>query len=174
MRTLIVGAGALGGFYGGLLARSGEEVTFLARGETLARLREHGLSVDSKQFGSFKLPVSTAESANEVSAPDLIFFSVKAYDLDEAARHELANEHDAALLALANVEAQVDLGKVGVARPAHAEDARLFEVERDEAHERLAIAQVEREAGRQMRHEQARLDGVRHETDVSPSGAQEG
>jgi 2-dehydropantoate 2-reductase len=86
MRILIVGAGALGGFYGGLLARSGADVTILARGVTLDRLREDGLSVDSKQFGSFTLPISTAASIEELDAPDLIFFAVKAYDLDATAR----------------------------------------------------------------------------------------
>src|SRR5215218_8028890 len=86
MRILIVGAGALGGFYGGLLARSGEHVTFLARGATLDRLRNAGLTVDSKQFGSFTLPVSTAASIDELETPDLILFSVKAYDLEETAR----------------------------------------------------------------------------------------
>jgi 2-dehydropantoate 2-reductase len=86
MRILIVGAGALGGFYGGLLARSGADVTILARGAMLDRLREVGLSVDSKQFGSFTLPVPTAASIDELDAPDLIFFSVKAYDLDATAR----------------------------------------------------------------------------------------
>ena len=86
MRILIVGAGALGGFYGGMLARSGADVTILARGATLDRLRENGLSVDSKQFGSFTLPVRTAASIDEIEAPDLIFFAVKAYDLDATAR----------------------------------------------------------------------------------------
>jgi 2-dehydropantoate 2-reductase len=86
MRILIVGAGALGGFYGGLLARSGADVTFLARGATLDRLRASGLTVESKQFGSFTLPVSTAASVEELDTPDLVFFSVKAYDLEETAR----------------------------------------------------------------------------------------
>lgn len=86
MRILIVGAGALGGFYGGLLARSGEDVTFLARGATLDRLRSNGLTIESKQFGSYTMPVSTAASVDEIEAIDLIFFSVKAYDLEETAR----------------------------------------------------------------------------------------
>jgi 2-dehydropantoate 2-reductase len=86
MRILIVGAGALGGFYGGLLARSGADVTFLARGATLDRLRNGGLTVESNAFGSFTLPVSTSASIDELEAPDLIFFSVKAYDLEETAR----------------------------------------------------------------------------------------
>src|SRR4051794_25330863 len=43
MRVAIVGAGGLGGLYGGLLARSGLDVTYIARGRSLDALREHGL-----------------------------------------------------------------------------------------------------------------------------------
>jgi len=43
MRFLIVGAGALGGYYGGMLLRGGADVTFLVRPRTAARLAERGL-----------------------------------------------------------------------------------------------------------------------------------
>ncbi len=47
MRIAIIGAGGTGGYFGGLLARAGEEVTFLARGRQLEGLRTHGLTVKS-------------------------------------------------------------------------------------------------------------------------------
>lgn len=45
MRIIVIGAGGLGGFFGGLLAAAGHHVTFLARGKTLAHLREGGLKI---------------------------------------------------------------------------------------------------------------------------------
>jgi 2-dehydropantoate 2-reductase len=45
MRFLIVGAGALGGYYGGMLLRGGADVTFLVRQRSAARLAEHGLVI---------------------------------------------------------------------------------------------------------------------------------
>ena len=53
MKILIMGAGAIGGCYGGLLARSSEDVVLLARGDNLNAIRERGMQVDSETFGSF-------------------------------------------------------------------------------------------------------------------------
>jgi 2-dehydropantoate 2-reductase len=86
MRIVIVGAGGLGGFYGGLLARSGADVTFLVRSETLKALQANGLTVTSKLAGNFTIPVKAVDRLEPDSPPDLIFFSVKAYDLEPAAR----------------------------------------------------------------------------------------
>jgi len=85
MRIVIVGAGALGGFYGGLMARAGEEVSFLARGKTAEALRTRGLTVRSKLAGDFTIPVTVLDDPAGAEPPDLIFFAVKAYDLEDAA-----------------------------------------------------------------------------------------
>ncbi|HET8523570.1 MAG TPA: 2-dehydropantoate 2-reductase [Thermomicrobiales bacterium] len=84
MRVAVMGAGALGGFYGGLMARAGEDVTFIARGKTLEALRDHGLTVKSRLKGDFTIPVTATNDANSLGAVDLVFFSVKSYDLDTA------------------------------------------------------------------------------------------
>lgn len=86
MRILIVGAGALGGFYGGLLARAGNDVTLLARGAALEAVRAGGLTIESAKYGSFTQPVSVIADPGEAEEIDLIFFAVKAYDLDATAR----------------------------------------------------------------------------------------
>jgi 2-dehydropantoate 2-reductase len=86
MRVLIVGAGALGGFYGALLARAGNEVTVLARGAALEAVRDRGLTVDSAAYGSFSQPVVVIADPADAGEVDLIFFAVKAYDLDATAR----------------------------------------------------------------------------------------
>ena len=86
MRIAVVGAGALGGFFGGLLARAGQDVTFIARGRTHDALAQRGLTVRSKLAGEFSIPVEATDNPASIGPVDLVFFSVKAYDLDAAAR----------------------------------------------------------------------------------------
>jgi 2-dehydropantoate 2-reductase len=84
VRIAVVGAGALGGFFGGLWARAGEEVAFVARGRTLAALREGGLRVRSRVAGEFALPVAATDDPAALGPVDLVFLGVKTYDLDGA------------------------------------------------------------------------------------------
>ena len=84
MRIAVVGAGGLGGFFGALMARAGEDVTFVARGRTLGALRARGLTVRSPLVGEFTVPVATAADPAVLSAVDLVFLGVKTYDLDGA------------------------------------------------------------------------------------------
>ncbi len=54
MRIAVVGAGGVGGYFGGRLAVAGEEVTFIARGEHLAAMQSGGLRIESSA-GNFRL-----------------------------------------------------------------------------------------------------------------------
>jgi 2-dehydropantoate 2-reductase len=85
MRIAVMGSGGTGGYFGGLLARAGEEVTFVARGAHLEALRMRGLTVKSRLAGTFTLPVRATDSPNVVGPVDLILFCVKTYDTDSAA-----------------------------------------------------------------------------------------
>lgn len=85
MRIVIAGAGALGCFYGGMLARDRHDVTFLARGETFEALSATGLTVRSAIAGDFQFPVTVVDSVENLEPPDLVFFSVKSFDLDSMA-----------------------------------------------------------------------------------------
>jgi 2-dehydropantoate 2-reductase len=85
MRIAVMGSGGTGGYFGGLLARAGEEVIFVARGAHLEALRMRGLTVKSRLAGEFTLPVRATDSPNEVGPVDLILFCVKTYDTDSAA-----------------------------------------------------------------------------------------
>ena len=58
MRFLIVGGGALGGYYGGMLVKGGADVTFLVRPARAAQLAERGLVI-KRADGEFKTPVKT-------------------------------------------------------------------------------------------------------------------
>jgi 2-dehydropantoate 2-reductase len=85
MRIAVVGAGGTGGYFGGLLARAGQDVTFIARGVHLEALRAWGLTVESKLSGTFTVPVQATDAPGEVAPVDLILFCVKTYDTDTAA-----------------------------------------------------------------------------------------
>lgn len=83
MRFLVLGAGAVGGYFGGRLAEAGRDVTFLVRGQRAAALAEHGLTVESP-LGGFTVPVKVA-TADRVGGPyDVVLLTAKHYDLDAA------------------------------------------------------------------------------------------
>ena len=56
MRVTVMGSGGTGGYFGGLLARAGEDVTFVARGAHLDAIRANGLAVRSRLVGDFTVP----------------------------------------------------------------------------------------------------------------------
>jgi 2-dehydropantoate 2-reductase len=82
VRILIIGAGAVGGFYGTKLTLAGEDVTFLARGKTFEALKKHDLVVKSFR-GDFHVRVKVANSLEGYAPPDLVILAVKSYDTDE-------------------------------------------------------------------------------------------
>ena len=84
MRTLVVGAGAIGGYFGGRLLEINRDVTFLVRPKRAAELASRGLTIRSR-FGdvSFSIPATVlAENLRETF--DLVLLSCKAYDLEGA------------------------------------------------------------------------------------------
>src|SRR5512146_3238219 len=83
MRWLVLGAGAVGGYFGGRLAEAGRDVTFLVRGARVDALAEHGLNVES-QLGDVRVPVKVA-TADRVGGPyDVVLLTAKHYDLNAA------------------------------------------------------------------------------------------
>src|SRR5512136_538097 len=86
MRIAIMGTGGVGGYYGGLLARTGQDVTFIARGAHLQAIREKGLQVKSVHGDFAVTPAAATDNPAEVGAVDLIIVATKTYHTDEAAR----------------------------------------------------------------------------------------
>ena len=85
MKILIMGTGGVGGYYGGLLAQQGNEVTFISRGAHLYAIRHEGLKVKSVH-GDFHIhPANATEDPAKVEPVDLVLFCVKTYNTDEAA-----------------------------------------------------------------------------------------
>ncbi len=83
MRILIVGAGAVGGYFGGRLVEQGRDVTFLVRPKRQAQLAETGLVINSK-LGDLSQPAKTILAEHIAGPYDLVILSPKAYDLDGA------------------------------------------------------------------------------------------
>jgi 2-dehydropantoate 2-reductase len=85
MRIAIVGTGSVGGYFGGRLAQAGEDVVFIARGETLNALLAQGLRVDSIN-GDFRVqPVQATDDPSKTGAVDMVLVGVKAWQVSEAA-----------------------------------------------------------------------------------------
>ena len=85
MKILVMGAGAIGAYYGARLQQAGEDVVYCARGENLRALRERGLDITSIR-GDLKLKTVVATDDPRQFAPyDLILFCVKVYDTEAAA-----------------------------------------------------------------------------------------
>ena len=110
MRILVVGAGAVGGYFGGRLLEAGRDVTFLVRPRRAALLAQSGLTIRSR-LGDFHRASPPLVSEDTLVAPfDLVLLSCKAYDLDDAmASFGNAVGPETAILPLLNGMRHLDL-----------------------------------------------------------------
>lgn len=80
MKIAVMGTGGVGGYFGGLLARAGHDLTFIARGAHLAAIQQHGyLTVESALDGTFNAPGRGLEDTSQAGEQDLVLFTVKMY-----------------------------------------------------------------------------------------------
>ena len=109
MRILVVGAGAIGGFFGGRLLAARRDVTFLVRERRAAQLARTGLVIRSK-LGDVSLPSPPLVSAETVKGPyDIVLLACKAFDLAGALEaFAPAVGPDTAILPLLNGLAHLD------------------------------------------------------------------
>ncbi|RPI32855.1 MAG: 2-dehydropantoate 2-reductase, partial [Chloroflexota bacterium] len=85
MRIAIFGTGGVGGYFGGRLALSGEQVVFIARGRHLRAMQEEGLRVESIK-GDFTIkPVHATHDPAQAGEVDVVLLGVKAWQVREAA-----------------------------------------------------------------------------------------
>src|SRR3954468_20191454 len=101
-KIAVMGAGAVGCYYGGMLARAGHDVTLVGRRQHVEAMRRSGLRVERKDFDA-SFPVRAAEDASGVRGAKLVLFSVKSPDTERAGR-DLAPclDADAAIISLQN------------------------------------------------------------------------
>lgn len=84
MRILVVGAGAVGGYFGGRLVQAGRDVTFLVRPKRAEQIKAQGLQIVSPRYGDLTVRPRATTAAQIVSPYDIILLSVKSYSLAAA------------------------------------------------------------------------------------------
>lgn len=102
LTVAVMGAGAVGCYYGGMLARAGHRVTLIARPQHVEAIHARGLRLDTQQFDQ-QVPLSASTEASAVAGAQLVLFSVKSTDTESAG--ELIRPHlqpDALVLCLQN------------------------------------------------------------------------
>src|SRR5215813_2355142 len=82
MKIVILGAGALGTVLGAHLARAGEDVTLIARGQRAAYLQAHGATLTG--LVDFTVPITVVTDPQQVHEADLLLVTVKTYDMASA------------------------------------------------------------------------------------------
>jgi 2-dehydropantoate 2-reductase len=80
MKFVILGSGAVGGYYGARLARAGHDVTFVARGAHLDAIRAGGLEIRSAVLGGFTVRARAEQDTAAIGPADVVLFAVKTYD----------------------------------------------------------------------------------------------
>lgn len=95
MRIAIMGSGGVGGYVGAWLQQAGMQTVFIARGAHLAALRTKGLRVEHPLLPLYLPHVAATDDPSSVGPVDLVIFSVKLFDTEEAARSmvPLVGEH---------------------------------------------------------------------------------
>jgi 2-dehydropantoate 2-reductase len=114
VRIAVIGTGGIGGYYGGLLACQGHDVTFLARGAHLEAMREYGLQIKSIHGDFTVSPAQAMDDPSKIGPVDLVLFCVKTYDTERTAQAIRPVLDDRTLvLSLQNgVDAAERIGKV--------------------------------------------------------------
>ena len=85
MRIAVMGAGAVGGYFGARLAAASNDVAFIARGLHLAAMRQEGLTLESPQGNLHIRDALFTDDPTQVGVVDLVLFCVKSYDTDATA-----------------------------------------------------------------------------------------
>ena len=85
MQVAVIGAGAVGCYYGGLLLKAGHDVTFIGRQPHVDAINAHGLLLDMQGF-KHHLPAKAATDTTALAAPDLVLVCVKSADTEQAGR----------------------------------------------------------------------------------------
>lgn len=85
MKIAVIGSGGVGGYFGGRLAASGEDVTFVARGTHLEAMKKNGLKIFSALGDLHLSKVSVTSEAGTIGKVDLVMIAVKLWATEEAA-----------------------------------------------------------------------------------------
>jgi 2-dehydropantoate 2-reductase len=181
MKILVIGAGAVGGYFGGRLAQAGRDVTFLVRGRQADSIRKQGLQIISPHGNATLHP--TTLLANELSGTfDLILLSVKGYSLEPAMNDFAPAVGNATMiLPVLNGMRHIDLlikrfgedGVIGGACLVSSEvdkDGRIVQLT---GTQRLVYGELRGGLSERMSHLDSVMQGAGFEARISPDIAQE-
>jgi 2-dehydropantoate 2-reductase len=84
MKIVVMGAGGIGGYFGGRLALAGGDVTFVARGAHLAAMQAHGLKIRSGFGDAHIKPISATDDVAAIGRADILLLAIKLWDVDLA------------------------------------------------------------------------------------------
>ncbi|MBA3034247.1 MAG: 2-dehydropantoate 2-reductase [Gammaproteobacteria bacterium] len=102
MKTAVMGAGAVGCYYGGMLARAGNEVVLIGRPQHVAAVRRDGLLMDTQSFKAH-VPVQASTEASAIKGAKLVLCCVKSTDTAHVAAEMAPHlDADAVILTLQN------------------------------------------------------------------------
>ncbi len=85
MNIVVIGAGGIGGYFGGRIANAGYNVTFIARGKQLEAIKNKGLQVKSTK-GDFIIHPKVTDNINDIKNTDLIILGVKSWQVEEVTK----------------------------------------------------------------------------------------
>ena len=113
MKIAIFGIGGVGGYFGGKLTQTEHEIIFIARGEHLEAIRNHGLEIESNQNEFTVHPTLATDNPSEVGQVDVIFLATKAWQVTSAAEQikPMMGANTIVVPLLNGVEAPIQLSK---------------------------------------------------------------
>ena len=85
LKVAVMGAGAVGCYFGGMLARAGHEVTLVGRPQHVEAIRRDGLRMETRTFDE-RVRLRAVTDAGELQAADVVLFCVKSMDTESAGR----------------------------------------------------------------------------------------
>src|SRR6187397_611422 len=114
MRIAVFGVGGVGGYFGGKLAQSGEDVVFIARGDHLNAMRANGLRVLSPKGDFVVDPVQVVDNPQAVGEVDIVLLGVKSWQVPDVAEtmRPLVGNHTAVLTLQNGIEAPQQIAEV--------------------------------------------------------------
>jgi 2-dehydropantoate 2-reductase len=102
MNIVVIGAGGVGGYFGGMLVKAGFDVTFLIRGKTLEAVKTKGLQIKSIK-GDFTVYPKATDNYDDLGTPDLVILGVKSWQIEPIAEKlKLVISKDTMVLPLQN------------------------------------------------------------------------
>jgi 2-dehydropantoate 2-reductase len=162
MKVAVMGAGAVGCYYGGMLARAGHEVVLIGRAQHVDAIRAHGLRLDTQSFDEY-VRVEASTEASAAKGAQLVLFCVKSTDTEQAAQQLQPHlAADALILSLQNgvdnaervreqvtqeVAAAVVYVAAGMAGPGHVKHNGRGELVIEPSHASDAVARALIDAG---------------------------